>query len=142
MQAFETVQCRGHRNIRGTHPSTFEVTREADLTLQGDCIIGVGADKGAADLNPVFSRLLRDDRAILLTTLRTGTCEIQVLSRGAAGLTLSHPHDLVWRRSRYIDERTVGICSDLAAVQLPRSLIHRLRDKEDLTIEMAVVTPD
>jgi hypothetical protein len=142
MKAFEIVRCRGHRNVRGTHPSTFEVTREEDLTLWGDCIIGVGADKGAADLDPDFSRLLRDDRALLLTVLRAGACETRISSRGAAGLTLTHPLDLVWRKSSYIDGRTVGISSDQAAVQLPRMLIQRLREEEDLIVEMTVVIPE
>jgi hypothetical protein len=141
MKAFETIRCRGHHNIRGIHPSTFEVTREEDLTLQGDCIIGVGADKGAADLDQDFSRLLRDDRALLFTTLRAGACETRVSSQGAAGLMLTHPLDLVWRKSTYIDGRTVGVSSDKAAVHLPRMLIQLLRDEEDLVVEMTVVTP-
>jgi hypothetical protein len=141
MKASETVHCRGHPHIRGTHPTTFEVTKEEDLTLRGDCIIGVGADKGAADLDPGFSRLLQDDRARLYTTLRAGTCEIRVSSRGAADLTLTHPRDLVWRKSGFIDGRTVGILSDRAAVHLPRGLIRRLRDEVELTVEMTVVIP-
>jgi hypothetical protein len=141
MKASETVHCQGHPNIRGTHPSTFEVTTEKDLTLHGDCIIGVGADKGAADLDPGFSRLLRDDRTWLFTTLQAGICEIRVSSRGAADLTLNHPSDLVWRKSTYIDARTVGISSDRAAVHLPRGFIQRLRDGEQLTVEMTAVIP-
>jgi hypothetical protein len=142
MKALETIRCRGHRNIRGTHPSTFEVTTEDTLTPQGDCIIGVGADRGIADLDKEFLRLLRDDRARLYTTLRAGTCEIQVISRGTARFTLTHPHDLVWRRSTYVDDRTVGILSDQAAVHLPRDFIGMLREEKDIIVEMVVVTPE
>jgi hypothetical protein len=142
MKAVEIVRCRGHPNIRGIHPSTFEVTTEEELSLQGDCIIGVGAEKGAADLDPIFSQVLRDDRALLFTTLKAGRCEVQVISRGAAGLTLTHPRDLVWRRSRYIDTRTVAIASDQAAANLPRALIHLLQNGSELVVEMTAVIPE
>jgi hypothetical protein len=141
MKAHEIVHCHGHPHIRGTHPSTFEVTKEENLSLQGDCIIGVGADKGAADLDFTFSRLLREDQAILYTILRVGSCEILVCSQGNAGFTLTHPCDLVWRRSRYIDTRTIGIESDRVAATLPRTLIRLLQAEKDMIVEMTVVIP-
>ena len=40
----------GHVNVRATHRSTFEVTREPSLTPRGDCIVGVSSEVGAAGL--------------------------------------------------------------------------------------------
>ena len=34
----------GHPNILGTHKTTFEFTKDNELTLNGDCIVGVKAD--------------------------------------------------------------------------------------------------
>ncbi|MDD1679893.1 MAG: DUF371 domain-containing protein [Methanomicrobiales archaeon] len=141
MKATEVVRCHGHPHVQGTHPTTFEVTTAEQLSLWGNCIIGVGADKGAADLDPLFSRLLQDDRALLFTTLRAGMCDICVSSRGNARLTLTHPHDLVWRKSSFADSRTVGIFSDQVAVTLPRELIRLLQEGKDLIVEMTVVIP-
>ena len=36
----------GHPNIRSLHGRTIEITREPHLTLQGDCIVGVGGRIG------------------------------------------------------------------------------------------------
>jgi hypothetical protein len=141
MKAHEIVHCRGHPHIRGTHPSTFEVTKEEEISLQGDCIIGVGADKGAADLDPAFSHLLKNDQAILTTVLRIGTCETRACSHGNSGFTFAHPRDLVWRRSSYIDARTVGVASDRVAATLPRALIRLLQEEKELVVEMTVVIP-
>ena len=58
MEAVEVIRCRGHENVRGMHKSTFEITKEAELSPQGDCIVGVAADKGAADLSPKFRELM------------------------------------------------------------------------------------
>ena len=44
----------GHENIQATHTTTFEITKEATLTKQGDCIMAVEATKGAADLPTEF----------------------------------------------------------------------------------------
>jgi len=141
MEAHATVVCRGHPQVRGTHPTTFEVTTEGHLTTAGDCIIGVAAGCGAAGLPKEFRRVLSHDHAVLLTRLSAGALQVDVHSRGSAALTLSHPADMVWRRSRYVDGRTVGILSDRTAVDLPRDLIALLRRGETLVVEMTATIP-
>ena len=34
----------GHKNVTSLHKSTFEITTDKDLTLKGDCIIGLNSD--------------------------------------------------------------------------------------------------
>ncbi|MDD2472890.1 MULTISPECIES: DUF371 domain-containing protein [unclassified Methanoculleus] len=136
MKARDIVRARGHPLVRGTHPTTFEVTKDETLTLSGDCIIGVAADKGAADLDPDLKALLRDDRAVLTTRLTAGDKTVEVSSRGSAALTLDHPADLVWRRSDFISDRTIGIRADHVAASLPREFIEALRRGEELVVEL------
>ncbi len=142
MKARDIVRARGHPLVQGTHPTTFEVTRDETLTLSGDCIIGIAADKGAADLNPDLKALLLDDRAVLTTRLVAGGQTVVVRSRGSAAFTLDHPADLVWRRSDFISDRTVGIHSDHVAAALPREFIEALRRGEELVIELEVEVPE
>jgi hypothetical protein len=141
MEAHEQILCRGHPLVRGTHPTTFEVTVEEDLTLQGDCIIGVGADKGAVDLDPAFRRILARDDARLITVLRAGGLCVEVRGRGSRDLALTHPTDLVWRRSRFTCGRTIAIASDHTARQLPRELIACLAKGAALRIDLTAVIP-
>ncbi|RXE57244.1 hypothetical protein ABH15_03840 [Methanoculleus taiwanensis] len=141
MKARDVVRSRGHPLVQGLHKTTFEVTRECELTLSGDCIIGVCADKGAADLSAPFKRLLSDDQAVLLTRLCAGSESVEVRSRGSSQFTLDHPTDLVWRRSGFVCGRTVGIYSDCVARTLPRSFIDRLRQGDDLIVELIVEVP-
>ncbi|HTY52318.1 MAG TPA: DUF371 domain-containing protein [Methanomicrobiales archaeon] len=136
MEATEKILCRGHPLVRGTHPTTFEVTAEGHLTRQGDCIIGIGADKGAAGLSAEFRRVIADDRATLATRLTAGGRTVEVHGRGSPGITLSHPTDLVWRRSTYVDSRTVAICCDRTAATLPREMIRALREGAELEVVM------
>ena len=142
MEAAERITCRGHPLVRATHPTTFEVTTEDHLTSQGDCIIGVRADRSAGDLSPKFRRVLADDRAVLLTRLTAGGFSAEVQGRGSSRMTLGHPSDLVWRRSSFVCPRTVAILCDNTAATLPRDLLRALREGSELEVEMAAVVEE
>ncbi|MDD1664363.1 MAG: DUF371 domain-containing protein [Methanomicrobiales archaeon] len=142
MEAEERITCRGHPLIRGSHPTTFEVTAEDHLTRQGDCIIGVRADRGAGGLSPEFRRVLADDRAVLLTRLTAGSFSVEVHGCGSSRMTLGHPSDLVWRRSSFVCPRTVAILCDRVAATLPRELIRALREGAELEVEMVAVVEE
>lgn len=141
MEAQETIVCRGHPLILGTHPTTFEITCEEHLTENGNCIIGVGADKGCAGLSPEFKECLAHDDAVLVTRLLAGGVEAVIRSKGAPGLLLNHPADLVWRRSTFTCGRTIGICSDQVAATLPRALIDALKAGAEMTVTLTVTRP-
>ncbi len=142
MKARDIVRARGHPLIQGIHPTTFEVTKDETLTLAGDCIVGVAADKGAADLDPGLKALLCDDRALLTTRLTAGGETVVVRSQGSAALTLDHPADLVWRRSDFVSDRTVAVRSDRVAATLPREFIEALRRGEELVVELEAEIPE
>ncbi|TMI58912.1 DUF371 domain-containing protein, partial [Candidatus Bathyarchaeota archaeon] len=36
----------GHPRILSTHPTTIEITRSQNLTIRGDCVIGVKSSHG------------------------------------------------------------------------------------------------
>ncbi|WFN34747.1 DUF371 domain-containing protein [Methanogenium sp. S4BF] len=136
----ERLVCSGHPNIRALHHTTFEVTREENLTSSGTCIIGVHADKGPCDLNPEFRKAISSDTALLVTTLTAGKETCTITARGSSRLTLTHPTDLVWRRSSYIDDRTIGIHADFTAKTLPRELIAALTKGKKMTVYMEIFT--
>jgi hypothetical protein len=142
MKATEVVRCRGHPLVLGSHPTTFEVTKDDHLTAAGDCIIGIAADKGAANLSPAFRAALARDDAVVQTRLSVGGYEIEIAGRGSSRMPLDHPTDLVWRRSRFVCGRTVAIHCDRVAASLPRPLIDALRAGEPLLVEISCVTPD
>jgi len=142
MAAQEHVRCRGHPLVLSTHPTTFEVTVEDHLTENGNCIIGIAADKGAVNLSPAFKAALARDDAIVQTRLSAGGYAIELAGRGCSRMTLDHPTDLVWRRSSFVCGRTVAILCDRVAASLPRPLIDALRSDEPLLVEISCVTPD
>lgn len=142
MEAQEQVRCRGHPMVLGTHATTFEVTREEHLTANGNCIIGIGGNKGCADLSPAFRALLARDDAVLHTLLECGGIAVEIVSRGSAQMTLDHPADIVWRKSTFVCGRTIGILSDTVAKSLPKDLIVNLAAGKEMLVTMTVTCPD
>ncbi len=126
----EVVRARGHPNVRAEHPTTLEVTKEEELTPRGDCIIAVGADKGARDLSENFKRLVRTPGAVVLMAIEVPSAGLREVVRGFGhpALTLEHPTDIVVRRSDFVCGRTVAIRADKAARDLSRELVRALRD--------------
>ena len=128
------VRARGHPNIRGTHQTTFMITRDLDVGPRGDCIIGVKAEMGASDLPEELKALLRSGRGVLIR-ITAGGLEETVRARGHPELGLDHPNDLVVRKSRFLCRRTVAIEADKAAGDLSRRLVHLLRNP-NVTVEI------
>lgn len=138
MEAQESIRCRGHPLVLGTHPTTFEVTSEDHLTENGNCIIGIGADKGCAGLSPAFKSVLAHDDAVLVTRLACGGIVVEVRSRGSSKFTLDHPADMVWRKSTFVCGRTIGILSDRVALTLSRELMENLARGEEMVVTLSV----
>ena len=128
MRVEEFIEARGHTKIRGTHRTTFEFTKEAHLTERGDCIIGVGASKGAADLSYEFRQVLQNSNSRITMLLVAGEFSEVVRGFGSQELLLTNRTDLVVRKSDYTCGRTLMVRADKAAVDLPRGLIALLRD--------------
>ena len=141
MEAQEIIRCRGHPLVRGTHPTTFEVTCEDHLTENGNCIIGIAADKGCAGLSPAFRAVLAHDDAVLVTRLECNGVVTEVQSRGSSQMRLDHPSDIVWRKSTFVCGRTIGILSDGVARTLPRELMENLARGEEMVVTLTATRP-
>jgi len=141
MEAQEIVYCRGHPLVLGSHPTTFEVTREDHLTKNGNCIIGIASDKGCRELSSAFKHVIAHDDAVLFTRLSCGGVTVDVKSRGSSLLTLDNPTDIVWRRSSFVCGRTIGIMTDHIAATLPKSLISNLIDGKEMIVYLTATRP-
>jgi len=141
MKAQETIRCRGHPLVLGTHPTTFEVTREDHLTVNGNCILGITADKGCDGLSTEFKSVLSHDDAILLTRLECDGITAEIRSRGSSLMMLNHPADMVWRKSTFVCGRTIGILSDHVAATLPEELVQNLKEGKEMTVILTATRP-
>ena len=129
----------GHENIRATHKSTLEFTKDTQLTRKGDCIIAVAADKGLADLSREFKENLQKPNAKLTISIEADGIPEQIQAYGSPQLVLTHPSDAVIRKSSYLCARTLAIHADKAADNLSRELVKKLENpNEKVKITLAV----
>jgi uncharacterized protein len=126
--ARDSVTFRGHPMVSAWHPTTIEVTTEEELTPRGDCIIGVGADKGCNQLSEELKAAIRTKDSRVRIRLLVGGMEHVVNARGDPGLELSNPHEMVIRKSSFLSDRTVALRANAAARDIPRPMVRMLLD--------------
>ncbi|MBX5327811.1 MAG: DUF371 domain-containing protein [Candidatus Bathyarchaeota archaeon] len=140
MKFTETIIACGHENIQATHATTFEVTKEKKLSRKGDCIIAVSANKALADLSSEFKKRLRQDNAKLTILIEAGDIADAVTAFGNSKLILTHPTDIVVRKSSYICNRTLAIQADKAACDLSLKLVEKLKNpKQKVKITLKLI---
>ena len=138
-QITEAIFGYGHKNIHATHKTTLEFTKDQHLSKKGDCIVTVATDKALTDLNAEFKEKLRKPHAKLTIIIETGGVTEQVNAHGSPQLILTHPTDMVIRKSDYVCSRTLAVHADKAAQDLPRDLVEKLKKPEQkVKITLAV----
>ena len=130
MHVTEVIRAHGHENILSKHRTTLEITKEPHLTQEGDCIIAVSADKAMNELNSQFKQSLRRCDAKVMILIEAGGIADLVNALGNPALIMTHPTDLVVRKSGHICNRTLAIKADKAAWDLSRKLVEKLRSPE------------
>jgi hypothetical protein len=133
----ERITCWGHENVRATHRSTLEFTKEDYLTPRGDCILCIKADKGIDDLSEEFKEALREGRRLRII-IRAGGIEDEVIAWGDSRLVLSHPLSMVIRKSEYVDGRTLALRANKAAKDIRRDLVELLK-KPTTRVEVELI---
>ena len=111
---------RGHTNIKATHATTFEFTRDPDIGPTADCIIGVSADWRPEDMER-----LKQHHKVKMTISCGGIAETVKLVVNSG---FSDQSEMVVRKSRFRSPRTLGVSADKSACQLSRDLAKLLGD--------------
>ena len=133
------IKAKGHKNVLSLHKSTFEITKDNDLSLAGDCIIGLDIDKSMVDFSKEFKEKLANDDTKVIVELNTPNASDIIEGFGHHDLTLTHPTDIVCRKSTFICPRTLMIKSDKAAIDLNRDLIKDLANGESMDVNIKLV---
>jgi len=117
----------GHPNILATHKTTLEFTKDSELTLNGDCIIGVKAD---FDLNKIKQFIKKlNNKKITITIETLNNKKIREKIKAELNTGFNSDKELVIRRTDFASERTFAIRANKAAFELNRDLIKFLRLK-------------
>lgn len=134
----ERIVCYGHENVKATHRSTLEITKEDYLTPRGDCIICVKASKGLKDINEELKKALRRGERIRIRIIVDDLVD-EIVAFGDENLSFENEVSMVIRKSTYIDGRTLAVKATKAAKDIKREIVERLKNPEQKVIIELIV---
>ncbi|TFG04128.1 MAG: DUF371 domain-containing protein [Promethearchaeota archaeon] len=126
MAILDLIHAYGHHNVLCTHKSTIEITKKNYLSKRGDCILGVNASKSCKELNLELKKIIRKEKKIKVI-IKIGDLTDTFYGFGNKNLALRDEEDLVFRKSRFLCDRTVLINCNKAAKDLDPKLIEKLK---------------
>jgi len=118
----------GHKNILSLHEKTIEITKDNELTVNGDCIVGINSSLACIDLPEKFKKKIRDPNTEIIFTIMTDEHSFSIHGKGSEKLTLKHPNDIVLRKSAFTCSRTIAIKCDKASDDIPRKMVKKLQN--------------
>lgn len=127
----------GHPNILGTHKTTLEFTKDREISLKGDCIVGVKADFDFKKLRK-FIKKCKSNKIKIIISKKLKNKKISETINAEINPEFNSNKELVIRKTGFVSERTFAINADKAAFDLDRSLTKLLKErgsKIDVTIE-------
>jgi hypothetical protein len=127
----------GHPSVTAKHKRTIMLTKEDYLTPQGDCVIGIKAEKGLSDLGEDTRRAARSKESMITLSIQTGDITLNINGKGHPNLTYDHPTDIVARKSSYTCNRTLMIDANIAACDISKEIINLLQ-KNDQKITVTI----
>ena len=129
---------KGHPNITSKHKTTLEFTKDPDISIRADCIIGVKSQVSMDNIPQEIVDSIKEDNKLITLRLETENAVDTIRGYGHHELTLDHPTDMVSRKSDFKCSRTLMINADKAAVDLKEELIMDLKDCKTLKVTIII----
>jgi hypothetical protein len=114
-----TIQ--GHKNVLSTHKNTIEFTKDSELTLRGDCILGVNADFDYSELMELVKKFSK-----IKVVINVGDLQEELIA--FINKKFDDEHEIVIRKTDFLSKRTLGTKADKAAIDLDRMLVEKLKN--------------
>ena len=118
----------GHKNILSLHKKTVEITKDSQLTVNGDCIVGVNSNLACQDLPEKFKKNIQNSDTEIVSTILADEYSLSLNGKGSENLTLKPPNDIVLRKSAFTCSRTIAIKCDKASDDIPRKMVKKLQN--------------
>ena len=134
------IPFQGHKNILSLHQKTLEITKDDELTSNGDCIVGVSANISCVDLPEKMKKKIRNPKTKITFSIKAGDKKFIIQGNGSEKLSLKHTKDIVLRKSAFTCSRTIAINCDNASSDIPRDFVKILQNPKiqgSMTIEIA-----
>jgi hypothetical protein len=113
----------GHENITAKHKRTLEFTKDSQLSLEGDCILGVNSNFSIYDLK----ELIKEGNKLKII-ISVDNISDEVIFE--ANPNFNDEKEIVIRIGDFSSERTLGVKADKACSDLKKELIDKLNNPD------------
>jgi uncharacterized protein len=125
---------KGHPNVTSRHKTTLEFTKDPEISLKADCIVGVDSGVSMENIPTKLLDKMQHQDSRITVKLETENAHDEIHGFGHEDLTFDHPTDMVIRKSEFKCSRTLMILADKAACDLKPELIRDLADSKQLKV--------
>ncbi|MBI2134891.1 DUF371 domain-containing protein [Candidatus Woesearchaeota archaeon] len=146
-----SFNCYGHENITARHRTTLEFTRDAEVSLKGDCIIGVKADFSFPELKKFIENGINANKKNQLKNIppdkktinkknKINEIPVKIIIKsnnhkeeinGFLNPDFDDENEIVIRKTDFASGRTFAVKSDKAAFDLSNELVNLLKNPEN-----------
>lgn len=127
-----TFTAWGHENITGKHKRTLEFTKDSELGIEGDCILGVIANFNIYDLKEIIKSGKRLKMVISVDNIFD-----EIIFE--PNLEFDDEREIVIRKGDFISKRTLGVKANKACFDLKRELVEKLKNP-DRRVDVLIAT--
>lgn len=113
----------GHENITAKHNRTLEFTKDNNLGIEGDCVLGVSANFSIYDLKELIKEGTKLKMIIIV-----GDISDEVVFE--ANPNFDDEREIVIRIGNFASDRTFGLKADKACADLKKELIEKLKNPD------------
>ena len=134
------IPFQGHKNILSLHQKTLEITKDDELTSNGDCIVGVSSNISCVDLPEKMKKKIQNPKTRITFSIRAGNKKFTIQGNVLKKLSLKHTKDIVLRKSAFTCSRTIAINCDNASSDIPRDFVKILQNPKtrgSMTVEVS-----
>ena len=119
-----SFNCYGHENVTSRHKTTLEFTKDKNLSLQGDCIIGVKADFSLKELKKFIKSKVKES---LNSPNNKKSIKINIIIKikgykdeinGFLNPEFDDSREIVIRKSEFVSSKTLVIGANKAACDI------------------------
>ena len=117
----------GCRTLGAPEPGSTEDTAGGQAP-SGDCIVGTSAFSGCHNIPYELKQKLCNSNTDVIISIIVGNHQFKIIGKGHKSLILTHPHDIVIRKSDFVCPRTLAIKCNFASDSIPRDMVKLLQN--------------
>jgi hypothetical protein len=125
-----TFQARGHKNVLSHHKTTFEFTKDEEIGIEADCIIGVKANFEHNKLKDFINYCRTNNKDLVRITIKADNITEDI--RCHLNMHFDDEREIVIRTSKFLSKRTFGILANKASRHLKQELRDKMNDPNQI----------